>query len=219
MRFAGAFLTLSCAVMLGQSTASVTRELSLIPCDAQNLGEHVVNVLEDAFGTPDYLIDGPAWMWRDCVAIKLSPAGREYAPGVLSSALRRELSAKFHFAGHKDFKAREVLLLKQGAEPIKIQRADGCENGQIHNYFHKTTVVRTALDGFAHMLAFSLRRPVVDETGLSGCFTFDLTWTNDATVPKSVADQLGLELVNGKQPVELLVVDQINQWPPKPDNQ
>ena len=69
-----------------------------------------------------------------------------------------------------------------------------------------------------------LDRPVVDKTGLSGKFDFDLQWAPDETqfggalpvapsdVPaaplfSAIQDQLGLKLTAARGPVEALVVD------------
>ncbi len=69
-----------------------------------------------------------------------------------------------------------------------------------------------------------LDRPVIDKTGLSGNFDFDLSWAPDetqfggrgATMPAdpdspdlftAMREQLGLDLRSMKGPVDVLVVD------------
>lgn len=70
----------------------------------------------------------------------------------------------------------------------------------------------------AFSLSRMLDRPVVDETGLSGAYTFELTWDpNSGSVSRADADraslftalreQLGLRLDARKGPVEFLVID------------
>jgi uncharacterized protein (TIGR03435 family) len=72
----------------------------------------------------------------------------------------------------------------------------------------------------ARMLALSLGRPVIDNTGLTGCFDVKLAWTpaDAAANPApdappdiftAIQDQLGLKLESTKGPVPILVIDHI----------
>ena len=67
-----------------------------------------------------------------------------------------------------------------------------------------------------------LRHPVIDQTGLTGTFDFDMEWLPDTpdgeapatdaagpTFQKALKDQLGLKMVPSKGPVEVLVVDRV----------
>ncbi|HVY94128.1 MAG TPA: TIGR03435 family protein, partial [Bryobacteraceae bacterium] len=78
------------------------------------------------------------------------------------------------------------------------------------------------------LLSQQLGRPVKDETGLTGQYDFKLTWTPDAVfspdAPPGVAapesagslvtaltDQLGLKLESKKGPVQVYVIEKIEQ--------
>lgn len=74
----------------------------------------------------------------------------------------------------------------------------------------------------AQLLSVQLQRQVLDQTGLSGPFTFDLSFatdqTNDADRPSlftALQEQLGLKLESQRAPLEMLVIDSIE--PPTPD--
>jgi uncharacterized protein (TIGR03435 family) len=68
-------------------------------------------------------------------------------------------------------------------------------------------------------------RPVVDQSGLKGAFDFTLKWTpeslsgsaaarelgNAPALFTAIREQLGLQLVASKAPVEVIVVDHIEQ--------
>jgi uncharacterized protein (TIGR03435 family) len=60
-------------------------------------------------------------------------------------------------------------------------------------------------------------RPVVDQTGLKGAFDFTLKWTPDQSAADgpyfftAIHEQLGLMLVPSKAPVEVIVIDRIEQ--------
>ena len=68
-----------------------------------------------------------------------------------------------------------------------------------------------------------LDRPVIDRTGLSGEFDFDLTYTpnvdgfpngassNAPGLPTALREQLGLRLESGRASVQVLVVDDVRQ--------
>ena len=92
------------------------------------------------------------------------------------------------------------------------------------------------LSQLATLLAPSVQRVVVDRTGLSGNFDFDLTWTpdqipqgpppagapglppidpNGPSILTAVQEQLGLKLDSTRGPVDVLVVDNVE--PPTPD--
>jgi len=58
----------------------------------------------------------------------------------------------------------------------------------------------------AKLLSQVLRRSVVDETGLSGSFDINLTWSGPDLFQR-VKEQLGLELASAKRPIQELVVD------------
>lgn len=60
-----------------------------------------------------------------------------------------------------------------------------------------------------------LEVPIVDQTGLNGAFDYKLAWDgSDQTrykdsIRQSLIEQLGLELVPGRKPVEMLVVEKV----------
>lgn len=96
----------------------------------------------------------------------------------------------------------------------------------------RLTVERMTMTEFAKLLSVQVRRHVVDKTGLKSHYDLTLEWTPDnlaAPVPNSsngtlnlsdssvpsiftaIKDQLGLRLKSGKEPVETLVIDQLER--------
>lgn len=56
--------------------------------------------------------------------------------------------------------------------------------------------------------------PVIDQTSLTGKYDIDLKWPdpdwrhhNSEALKQALLDQLGLELVPGREPIEMLVVE------------
>ena len=68
----------------------------------------------------------------------------------------------------------------------------------------------------AGTLAQTPPQPVIDKTGLTGSFDWDLQWDNDPTgaspgvsIFSALQEQLGLKLEPGRGPVEVLVIDRV----------
>jgi uncharacterized protein (TIGR03435 family) len=68
----------------------------------------------------------------------------------------------------------------------------------------------------------TVSRPVIDQTGLDGTFDFDLEWLPEmepgasadesgVSFREALKQELGLRLVPEKGPVELLVIDSVEQ--------
>jgi uncharacterized protein (TIGR03435 family) len=70
--------------------------------------------------------------------------------------------------------------------------------------------------GLAGFLEEAFAMPIIDHTGLTQHFSIDLEWKRQPTraaflnaVKQALLDQLGLELVPGREPIEILVVEKI----------
>lgn len=96
-------------------------------------------------------------------------------------------------------------------------------------------VAGQSMAAFANSLGMQVGRPVLDETGLQGAYDFTLTFMPDAgrgmpagppppgapelppidpnapALPTALQEQLGLRLESGKGPVEMIVIDSIDQ--------
>jgi uncharacterized protein (TIGR03435 family) len=69
----------------------------------------------------------------------------------------------------------------------------------------------------AHFLESYLEIPVIDRTGLTGRFDIELRWRegtdwktrNKEAIKPVLADQLGLELVPAREPIEMLILEKV----------
>lgn len=78
----------------------------------------------------------------------------------------------------------------------------------------------------AEALAGALKGPVMDRTGITGSFDFDVRYAVDtlpsqpgstpdaAPLETAIREQLGLRLERAKGPVEILVIDRIERPSP-----
>lgn len=87
---------------------------------------------------------------------------------------------------------------------------------------HATAITISSL---TDILSRETGRPVVDKTGLSGVYDLHLQWTRETGPGKgdsggtadapliftALKEQLGLKLQSGKDPVQVLVIDQVNE--------
>jgi uncharacterized protein (TIGR03435 family) len=81
------------------------------------------------------------------------------------------------------------------------------------------------MSAFAVALARMVRRPVVDRTALTGAFDFDMSYSLDSdgappstgsgnsapALPTALKEQLGLRFESSRAPVDVLVVDRVQQ--------
>jgi uncharacterized protein (TIGR03435 family) len=143
-----------------------------------------------------------------------------------ADALQAELSKKLGLTGRTESRSTDVLLLK-----VRRPNAPGLRppvHGGAFFMAHEGDGDRIRIDdeplavensphdgaGLANFLERLFKTPVIDQTGLTQHFSIDLRWQNpggrnsDQTALKqALLDQLGLELVPARAPVEMLVVE------------
>jgi uncharacterized protein (TIGR03435 family) len=132
-------------------------------------------------------------------------------------ALQRVIRQQFGVVAKWEMLETNVLLLT-----VKIPNAPGlsptAKKQSPAEYYGTTSygAVDKPLTNLVNFLEANAGLPVVDQTGLTGRFDFDLKWieskvqqTQGLPGPLRLAliDQLGLELVPGREPVEMLVIE------------
>jgi uncharacterized protein (TIGR03435 family) len=147
------------------------------------------------------------------------------------SMLRNLLADRFQLTFHrqpKEFSLYELQVAKAGSK-LRPSTADPQEPSRLIGVVYPQRVTmpgrNATMKEFAALLQRAiLDRPVVDKTGLTGRYDFDLEWAPDdsqfggdvkpasADAPSppfftAVQQQLGLRLVAAKGPVDALVVD------------
>lgn len=200
-----------------------------------------------AFGVRDDLISGlPGW--ADSARFDITAKVSDFDPSAFKNLtkeqheamLRPVLTDRFHVKVHTEIKTLGVfnlVLSKDGPKfkpspppvndpdnPTASKRPSGT---RIHNYDLTATAV--PLSALADILAQELNRSVIDKTGLTGDYDFNLKWTPDRLLNDAADDgtadrppalftalqeQLGLRLDAAKGPVETLIVDHAEQPSP-----
>lgn len=137
--------------------------------------------------------------------------------------LQSLLADRFKLRVHYEFKVQPVyeLVLAKGGTKLKSLPADQ-KPGWGRSGRGEFVLHGRSMADFAQFLSFSnlVGRTVVNKTGLSGNYEFDLKWTPDdqqntldagPTLFTALEEQLGLKLVPARDPVETLVVDHVER--------
>lgn len=141
--------------------------------------------------------------------------------------MRRLLESRFHLRTHTEVRELPIYALVVDKAGLKIRPVPQTDAiGQ--NPFRMTgagrlagTAVTAAM--LANVLSDQLGRSVQDQTGITGVFNFTLEWRPDSTdaaaLPAgpslftAMPEQLGLKLEARKGPVEVLVIDSVDNSP------
>jgi uncharacterized protein (TIGR03435 family) len=185
---------------------------------------------------PKTISGGPAWLESDHWDIAaVTPGDLRPNHDEQMSMLRALLADRFKLTFHreqKDFSIYQLELAKGGSK-LKPSIMAPDDPPQLISTVYPQRIVLPARNVSMSDLAILMQRamldrPVIDKTGLSGRFDFDLEWAPDETqfggeVPVASADapspplfialqqQLGLKLEATRGPVEALLVDTVER--------
>jgi uncharacterized protein (TIGR03435 family) len=173
------------------------------------IGTPVGDLLQAAYGTDSARMIFPEQMPQDRYDFiaNLTTGSQQ--------ALQQQIKKQFGLTGILETRETDVLLLT-----VKFPHARGLKPtaGRGSNY---DSVIgpghcsgpNVSLTHLAELLENYFRLPVIDQTGVAASFDIDLTWDeqeyqkNPDGLKQALLDQLGLELVPSRAPVEMMVVD------------
>jgi uncharacterized protein (TIGR03435 family) len=143
-------------------------------------------------------------------------------PTGASQALQKEVEKQFGLVGKPVIRETNVLLLRvanSNAKGLKLYKGPPTKYDwrMAKGIFAVNDMAMTNLASFLEMY---LLTPVIDRTGLSGRFDFNLKLNMDQfpmdwkehridDFRPALLDQLGLELVPSREPIEMLVVEKV----------
>ncbi len=132
-------------------------------------------------------------------------------------ALQREIERQFNLTARTEKRKTDVLLFTvkdtnaQGLRPSANNSSDINSNWWDPGHYYCTNM---SLSNFVKCLEYYFETPVVDRTDLAGRFDIDIRWKerdwqhrNPDALKKVLLDELGLELVPGREEIEMLVVE------------
>ncbi len=144
---------------------------------------------------------------------------RDQKAGMMQDVFAERFGMRAHME-IREMPAYALVIAKSGS---KLREPSDTTTGisQFGGDGGKVKWANSPLTDLPFLLAKETGRPVVDKTGLSGKYDFTLEYTpaNHAATDESgrpsiytaLEEQLGLKLISMKQPVNVLVVDSIEQ--------
>lgn len=197
----------------------------------------VIALLEAAYDIRrDEIVGMPRWgvEGRYDVVAKMVDFDPEMMKGLSSAEreamLQHLLAQRFHLQAHVENRTLPLLNLVLTKDGIKFTEWQQPPAGEPDNAGHfsahndELTATGVGMQALARFLSGQTHMPVVDKTGLTGKYNIYLKWQrreegqqsglHDETLPdiySALPEQLGLKLESGKGPVDVLVVDHIEQ--------
>jgi uncharacterized protein (TIGR03435 family) len=174
------------------------------------LGASVMDLVENAYGGA----------YSRTILLTTLPKGKydfiANLPHGSLTALQQEVQKRFHIAARHENIETNVLFLQ-----LKTQNAPGLKRtGTQNNAFSRSyqgefDLVNMKFSSVANFVENKFGIPATDQTGLTGNFDVNLKWndrndTNHDNLKRALVEQLGVELVPGQAPIDMLIVDKAN---------
>jgi bla regulator protein blaR1 len=199
----------------------------------------LATMLEVAFDIrPEQIVGLPHWAQVDHydITAKVVDMNQQQLHG-LSEDQRRTmiqhlLANRFHLQSHTEKRTLPLLELAVAKEGIKFAEwkkpVDDQSPNQGKGYMRvnndEMSATGVTMDRLIRFLSSQTHMPIMDKTGLKGNYNFQLKWQREEAGPESglhdqtlpsiyvaLPEQLGLKLESAKGPVDVLVVDHIEQ--------
>ena len=145
----------------------------------------------------------------------------------LQGLVRKALVERFGLVTHTEQREMEVYALTVAKGGHKLTPSAGDPNGLPNENDSGGTIVNMRVENmsmkeFALLTKFFTDKPVVDQTGLTGRFDFQMKWTadeshapTDGSAPPglftAMQEQLGLKLEPVKAKTDVLVIDKVEK--------
>jgi uncharacterized protein (TIGR03435 family) len=185
---------------------------------------------------PRQIVDGPGWIESERFDVAAEAAEGDEA--LMRILVQRLLADRFHLAFHLSSKRLAVYQLSPANGGPRLANKPGDPHGRGTFGFHALGIMEvhdaTMAEFAGWMQRYVMDRPVIDQTGVSGRYTFQLNWKADEfqftpiarslpTAPGSnelpdlytaLDQQLGLKLKPTQAPVEVLAIDHLEKPSP-----
>jgi uncharacterized protein (TIGR03435 family) len=177
-----------------------------------------------AFTLQEHQLVAPAWLADERYNVdakaETSVGGKQ-----LTVMMQTLLADRCKMVIHRETKSMSGFALTVAKSGLKIQPAGGEGSGMSTNNT-KLTATHADMDRLTVWLGRLLNQPVVNDTGVTGSFDFELEYqsprlqrTDGAnekepslpTIFTALQEKLGLKLESRKVPVEVIVVDSIER--------
>lgn len=172
------------------------------------------------------VVDGPVWFETQRFDI-VGQADLDGIPNLRQTQemVQKLLESRFNLKFHRekrDLSIYAITVAKGGPKLIKSAESPEAlptQSGGGNGGERARKFTNNSMADFALGMQSFLDRPVIDETGLTGKYDFELKWTPDETdgndphaapgIFTAVQEQLGLKLEPTKGPADVLVIDHV----------
>jgi uncharacterized protein (TIGR03435 family) len=187
-------------------------------------------LMQWAYGMPEkQILDGPSWLGStrfDIQATADTGQGDRFKglTGEQDRDLKRRmvqalLVDRFQLKLHQETRTLPAydLVLAKGGSKLQPSKSNGKSIGVGRTHFNGEGLTMT---GIAEELSLIAGRVVVDKTNLAGRYDLKLDWTADdapatdnsgPSLFTAIQEQLGLKLEPAKEPLPVLVIDNVAQ--------
>ncbi|HEV2690348.1 MAG TPA: TIGR03435 family protein [Bryobacteraceae bacterium] len=157
------------------------------------------------YGTPPMRVFGPDWL-GDTYSVTAKPrAGEEekFLP-----TLQRVLAERLHLRVEHASREMPVYVLR-AADPASPKLHSNSGASSMRGQEGSVAVENASMSDVANLLTRTFGKPVVDETGLTGSYSFKLEWQagDRESLIKVMREQLGLTVAEDRRKVDVLQVD------------
>lgn len=186
-------------------------------------------LIESAYDIREFqIVGGPGWLNTDRFDVQArsqpqeSPASRADEMRTTRLKLRALLADRFQLTIHHETREQQQYVLKVANGGPRLATA-----GLVPPTNGRTGILSTcghmrgtsaSLTNLTVYLSRQLQRPVVDATGLTARYNFELSWTPDLSpcadstenapsIFTALQEQLGLKLESIKAPSDVVVID------------
>ncbi len=181
---------------------------------------------------PEQIVGGPGWVdseLYDLNAEAEKPSSIEDLHVMLQNLLTERFKLRYHYDA-KEMQAYVLTADKNGPKNLKAHPnptgGDVSLQRTVDQVVHEKWSAHCAsMDFFVWRFSGWLELPMVNQTGLNGCFDFELTFTREPragtplrevpegtdtsgpTIYQAMLGQLGLRFESKKAPVQTMVID------------
>jgi uncharacterized protein (TIGR03435 family) len=187
------------------------------PGRLEALNSSLDELIRYAYDLKDYQLSGPHWLNDDSVCFDISATAPGATQNEMRAMLQTLLAERFHLQVRRE--TRELPIYKmvpaKGGPKLKPAASEtGAPSFKSNSGSSGGAMSATGVTmaDFAAQLSRDFKRPVFDQTGLTGRYDFSLHY-DETGMASAIQQQLGLRVESAKAPVEVLVVDSIDRKP------
>ena len=177
------------------------------------------------------IVEGPSWIGTErwTVDAKSEP-GATHTDEETRQMLQNLLQERFGLQMHRENREQSAYVLKIAKDGPKLKASEtGTTNIRING--NSIGLEHGEISRLVQLLSSALGKPVVDQTGLTGHYDASLQWSdapvadggvigldahaaadpNRESIFSAIQNQLGLQLISQRVPVEMIVIDKIER--------